>query len=69
MNRSQIERAEKIAEKLERRRRREDLKLDAKQWRRPRSLAEDKPKRPPRAYEFTEAQMLIAIRALERRGE
>ena len=81
MNRSQIERAEKIAERLASRnpaKRRElfekavkkvEFEVSARDYKKPASLAEErpKPKKPPKAEpEFTDRQLEIAMRSLDR---
>ena len=65
MNRRQIERAERLVESMsmERDRRRELALAEAQEWKRPRSLST------PRSYVFTDEQMLIAIRSLEKDGQ
>ena len=65
MNRRQIERAERLVEsmRVERDRRRELALAEAQEWKRPRSLST------PRSYVFTDEQMLIAIRSLEKDGQ
>ena len=65
MNRRQIERAERLVEsmRVERDRRRELALAEAQEWKRPRSLSN------PRSYVFTDEQMLIAMRSLEKDGQ
>lgn len=65
MNRRQIERAERLVEsmRVERDRRRELAVAEAQGWKRPRSLST------PRSYVFTDEQMLIAMRSLEKDGQ
>ena len=65
MNRRQIERAERLVEsmRVERDRRRELALAEAQEWKRPRSLST------PRSYVFTDEQMLIAMRSLEKNGQ
>lgn len=65
MNRRQIERAERLVEsmRVERDRRRELALAEAQEWKRPRSLST------PRSYVFTDEQMLIAMRSLEKDGQ
>lgn len=74
MNRKQIENAEAVAERLNRyranvaRARLIEAEAKAHRWVRPRSLAtQSKPNK--RVFEFTDEQMMIAISALEKRGE
>ena len=74
MNRKQIENAEAVAERLNRyranvaRARRVEAEAEADRWVRPRSLAtQSKPNKG--VFEFTDEQMMIAISALEKRGE
>jgi hypothetical protein len=80
MNRAQIERAERVAakadrERKERRDRREDeiaavvAMSETQGWKKPASLASGKPVRPvKKRVEFTDRQMAIALRSLERHG-
>lgn len=64
MNRSQIERAERVSEILAQRRiQKVELLQEAKEWTRPRSLA-----RPKTKHDFTDEQMAIAIKVLEQNG-
>lgn len=77
MNRAQIERAERIAERLANRekpkRRRKPSQravlaaAEADTWKRPNSISTQGP-RVPKAYEFTEAQLRIAERSLMANG-
>ena len=65
MNRRQIERAERLVEsmRVERDRRAELALAEAQGWERPKSLAT------PRSYVFTDEQMMIALRSLEKNGQ
>ena len=80
MNRDQIERAERRAEMLDARRgkmtearqrrvKRVEALAEASQWKRPKSLSNSS-RRPvrQRVFEFTDEQMEIAMRSLERNG-
>ena len=75
MNREQIERAEAIAERANRyranvaRARRVETTAEADRWKRTRSLAGGKPHKPKTLFEFTDEQMMIAIKSLERNGK
>ena len=76
MNRAQIERAEKVAWKLQQHRREKLAKreaekrafeavVEAQQWERANSLATTvRVKKVPPNYEFTDAQLTIAMRSL-----
>jgi len=62
VNRNQIERAERVSEILAARRMRKVESLqEAREWTRPRSLAQ-----PKKETEFTEEQILIALRVLDK---
>lgn len=73
MNRRQIERAEAVAERANRYRanvaRRVETMAEADRWERPASLAGRKPHKPKTLFEFTDEQMMIAIKSLERNGK
>ena len=77
MNREQIERAEAIAERANRyranvaraRARRVETVAEVGRWERPASLAGGKPHKPKTLFEFTDEQMMIAIKSLERNGK
>ena len=75
MNRRQIERAEATAERANRYRanvaqaRRVETMAEADRWERPKSLAGGKPHKPKTLFEFTDEQMMIAIKSLERNGK
>jgi len=64
VNRRQIERSERLVEsmRVERDRRRELALAEAQEWKRPQSLSA------PRSYVFTDEQMMIALRALEKKS-
>ena len=70
MNSEQIERAERVAERLERRRLNRDLMVEKRTWKRPKSLATGgAPKyRKPNDddYVFTSEQFRIALASLEK---
>ena len=73
MNRKQIERAEAVAERANRyrenvaRARRVETVAETDRWVRPRSLAGEKPHKPKTLFEFTDEQLEIAKRSLDRR--
>lgn len=75
MNRRQIERAEATAERANRyranvaRARRVETMAEVDRWERPASLAGGKPHKPKTLFEFTDEQMMIAIKSLERNGK
>lgn len=75
MNRRQIERAEAVAERAERyranvaRARRIEMEAEADRWVRPRSLACGRPHKPKTMFEFTDEQMMIALRSLEKNDQ
>ena len=72
MNRKQIERAEAIAERANRYRanvaRRVEMEAEADRWVRPRSLAGGRPHKAKTLFEFTDEQMMIAIKSLNRQA-
>jgi len=73
VNRKQIERAEAVAERANRyrenvaRARRVEMEAEADRWVRPRSLAGGRPHKPKTLFEFTDEQLEIAKRSLDRR--
>jgi len=74
VNRKQIERAEAVAERANRyranvaRARRVEMEAEADRWVRPRSLAGGRPHKPKTLFEFTDEQMMIAIKSLNRQA-
>jgi len=64
VNRRQIERAERLVEsmRVERDRRAELALAEAQEWKRPKSLSAG------RSYVFTDEQMMIALRSLEKKS-
>ena len=74
MNHEQIERAEAVAERaneyranMARARELERL-ANSTRWVRPKSLASETPHKPKTLFEFTDEQMLIAIKSLEKKS-
>jgi hypothetical protein len=69
MDRASIERAEKVARRLEARCDLFDAIEESKAWKRPRSLRGEPVKRTRvRNYEFTDKQLEIALRSLDAGG-
>ena len=74
MNRKQIERAEAVAERANRyranvaRARRVEMEAEADRWVRPASLAGGRPHKAKTLFEFTDEQMMIAIKSLNRQA-
>ena len=65
MSRSQIERAERTARRLEKRMETVEALHEAQQWERPKSLSGAT--KPDDHYTFTEAQLAIAMNVLEKK--
>jgi uncharacterized protein YdeI (BOF family) len=68
VNREQLERAERTARRLDRRRETAKALEEAKRWERPISLRGNRYKlKPDDQYTFTDAQLAIAMNVLERK--